>query len=253
MTSTSSTPIFIAHRGESFDAPENTLASINLAWSRNADAVEIDIHLTKDKKIVVIHDEDTKRVCGRKLKIRSTNLNDLKQLKIISQIYPNEYIPTLSEIINTVPESKKIIIEIKTGIEIIPILKNEIINSSLSANQVEFICFDLMVISEIKKTMQNYKAFWLLELDYNWFYRLIKPSIEKLINQAIRNNLDGLDLWAGEMLDNKLVNKIKSHNLIIYIWTVNKPSVAQKYIKFGVNGITTDRANWLKEKISYKL
>ena len=46
--------IIIAHRGESFDAPENTLAAINLAWERKATAVEIDIRLTRDNNIVVI-------------------------------------------------------------------------------------------------------------------------------------------------------------------------------------------------------
>jgi glycerophosphoryl diester phosphodiesterase len=48
-------PLIIAHRGESHDAPENTLAAIELAWGRGADAVEIDVHLTKDNKVVVIH------------------------------------------------------------------------------------------------------------------------------------------------------------------------------------------------------
>ncbi|MBC8001501.1 MAG: glycerophosphodiester phosphodiesterase, partial [Opitutaceae bacterium] len=52
----------IAHRGASFDAPENTLAAMNLAWKQKADAVELDIHLTKDGRVIVIHDFDTKRV-----------------------------------------------------------------------------------------------------------------------------------------------------------------------------------------------
>ena len=56
----------IAHRGESYDAPENTLAAINLAWKRNVIAVEIDIQLTNDNEIVVIHYKDTLRVSGKK-------------------------------------------------------------------------------------------------------------------------------------------------------------------------------------------
>jgi len=51
--------LIIAHRGESFDAPENTLVAITLAWERGAKAVEIDIRLTADNEIVVIHDKDT--------------------------------------------------------------------------------------------------------------------------------------------------------------------------------------------------
>ena len=65
--------LIIAHRGESYDAPENTLASINLAWKRKADAVEVDVQLTKDKKIVVIHDNSTLRTGGKLKKISTTN------------------------------------------------------------------------------------------------------------------------------------------------------------------------------------
>ena len=51
----------IAHRGASHDAPENTLAAIRLAWQQEADAVEVDVQLSKDGKLVVIHDDNTKR------------------------------------------------------------------------------------------------------------------------------------------------------------------------------------------------
>src|SRR5688572_19017129 len=54
----------IAHRGASYDAPENTLAAVKLGWEQAKDGVEIDIHLSRDGKIVVIHDSDTKRIAG---------------------------------------------------------------------------------------------------------------------------------------------------------------------------------------------
>ena len=57
---------FIAHRGASHDAPENTVASAKLAWEQGADAVECDIYLSKDKRIMVMHDKDTKRTCSGK-------------------------------------------------------------------------------------------------------------------------------------------------------------------------------------------
>ena len=72
----------IAHRGESYDAPENTLSAINLAWERNADAVEIDIRLSKDDKIVVIHDDDTVRFDGNPKKIRAQTLKELKKIDV---------------------------------------------------------------------------------------------------------------------------------------------------------------------------
>ena len=69
--------IIIAHRGESYDAPENTHASINLAWEREVDAVEIDVQLTKDEKIVVIHDKSTLRTGGKLKRISSNTYDNL--------------------------------------------------------------------------------------------------------------------------------------------------------------------------------
>ena len=60
-------PFLVAHRGASHDAPENTLPAFELAWKQGADAIEGDFHLTKDGKIVCLHDYDTKRVSGTKL------------------------------------------------------------------------------------------------------------------------------------------------------------------------------------------
>ena len=54
----------IAHRGASFDAPENTLESVNLAWVKQADAVEVDVYLSKDGQIVAFHDSNTKKITG---------------------------------------------------------------------------------------------------------------------------------------------------------------------------------------------
>jgi glycerophosphoryl diester phosphodiesterase len=72
----------IGHRGASHDAPENTLASINLAWKQRADASETDVHLTKDGEVVVIHDFNTRRVGGRNRKVVEQTLAELKELDI---------------------------------------------------------------------------------------------------------------------------------------------------------------------------
>ena len=56
---------YIAHRGASHLAPENTVAAAKLAWEQNADAVELDIYLTKDNRIMVMHDKNTKRTTER--------------------------------------------------------------------------------------------------------------------------------------------------------------------------------------------
>ena len=74
--------LFIAHRGESYDAPENTLAAINLAWERDADAVEVDVHLSRDGKIVVIHDNNTWKFNEKNKRVRDQTFEELQQIDI---------------------------------------------------------------------------------------------------------------------------------------------------------------------------
>src|SRR5262245_45356940 len=71
---------FVAHRGESADAPENTMAAFRLAWERNVDAIELDVHLTRDGKLIVSHDADTKRTTGTNKVIVQSTLDELRPL-----------------------------------------------------------------------------------------------------------------------------------------------------------------------------
>ena len=128
-------PLIIAHRGESFDAPENTLSSVNLAWERDAEAVEVDVRLSKDNHVVVFHDRTTKRIGNRSEKVKNQTLAELRELDVgswKSEIYVNEKIPTLAEVLQTVPDGKRIIIEIKSSQKTIPYLVEDINNSGLS-------------------------------------------------------------------------------------------------------------------------
>src|SRR6188768_2306112 len=73
----------VGHRGASFDAPENTVAAVRLAWEQKADAAEFDVYLTKDRKVVVIHDKDTKRTAGGVNKVvAESTLAELRALDV---------------------------------------------------------------------------------------------------------------------------------------------------------------------------
>src|SRR3954462_1817716 len=70
----------VGHRGASYDAPENTVAAIKLAWEQKADGSEFDIYLTRDGKIAVMHDATAKRTAGADKKIADTPLAELRTL-----------------------------------------------------------------------------------------------------------------------------------------------------------------------------
>lgn len=121
----------IAHRGASHNAPENTVAAIKLAWQQDADGSEFDIWLTKDGKIAVLHDKDTKRTTGVTKLVHQTTLAELRSLdagKWKAPQFAGEKIPTLEEMLATIPPQKQVFIEVKCGPEIVPVL-----NRSLAA------------------------------------------------------------------------------------------------------------------------
>src|SRR4051812_29882492 len=92
----------IGHRGASHDAPENTVASFEEAWRQKADAAELDMYLTKDGKLVVIHDANTKRTTGVDKKVVEQTLDELKKLdagKWKAEKFAGEKLPTLAEML----------------------------------------------------------------------------------------------------------------------------------------------------------
>ena len=240
--------LIIAHRGESFDAPENTMAAINLAWDRGAEAVEVDIQLSGDNEIVVIHDFNTKRLTGVNKKVKNQSLDELKNLNVGSWKdiqWKGEKIPILREVLDSVPDEKKLIIEIKSDTSIIPFLKTELEKSGLKNEQIEFIGFNLKTIAQAKKEMPEIKVLWLLELDYIRINRIFKPSIKKAIEKVRKHHLDGLNVWAGEMLNQDIVNQVHDAGLQLYCWTVNDVEKAKNLMAWGIDAITTDGAQWL--------
>ncbi len=244
--------ILIAHRGESHDAPENTLAAINLAWERNVQAVEIDIQLTKDNEIVVIHDKDTLRISGTKKIIRKSSLKELKNLNTgfhKEGNWDNEHIPKLSEVLATVPPNGKLIIEIKSDDSILPKLAAELSQANLNPKQIELIAFNAITLSKAKKLMPEYRMLWLLELNYMLPWWLVWFNKKRIINKVKKLKLDGVDVWAGKFLSKSFISIFKEAGLYIYSWTVNDPEKARSLIKNGIDGITSDRAYWMIDQL----
>ena len=110
--------LIIGHRGASYDAPENTIASNKLAFEQGADGVEGDYWLAAGGHILDLHDKDTKRVAGKKLVVTTAPFKQLRALDIGSWKDPKwhaERMPTLEEVLAIVPAGKKVFLELKSG------------------------------------------------------------------------------------------------------------------------------------------
>jgi len=235
---------FIAHRGASYLAPENTVASANLAWELGADAVEVDVYLSLDNRVMVIHDKDTKRTsAGKKnMVVKDSPSLVLRDLDVGSWKDPRfkgEKIPFISEIIATVPAGKNLVIEIKSGSEIIPHLKREIEKSG-KLDQIVFISFGWETILDSKKEFPKNKCYWLSSS---------KQGLKTKIDEAAKAGLEGINLNYN-IIDQEVMQMAADRNLEVLVWTVNDPVVAKRMTELGVKGITTDRPRWLKEEMA---
>lgn len=111
-----SRPLIVAHRGASYLAPENTLVSFRTAKTLGADGIEMDVQMTKDKKLVIAHDFVTDRVSNAHYDIFNTDFDTLRQLDFgswKSPDYAGEKIPTLEEVLEIGRDMKMMHIELK--------------------------------------------------------------------------------------------------------------------------------------------
>lgn len=119
----------------------------------------------------------------------------------------------------------------------------------MSEEQVEFIGFDLHTMRLTKERFPQHRVLWLLDLDYRWINRIFKPSIKKAIKKVKKYHLDGLNVWAGKMLDESLVGQVNDAQILLYCWTVDDLEHARNLISWGIDAITTNRAQWLKTRL----
>jgi len=220
----------VAHRGASADAPENTIAAFNSAWEQGADVIEGDFQLTSDGHIVCIHDKDTLRVSGIRLIVKESTLEELKQLdmgwyfhgifspfscKYLTTVCAlpdksfDEKIPTIQQVFATIPDNKKILVEVKCGIEILPVLMKQIQLSKLDLSQIGIIAFDQKVIKQCKLIEPRLIALWLN--DFNAI-----NDIAFIISTLIDIKADGL--LSNNTTSEQLRNEVIKQGLIYNIW-----------------------------------
>lgn len=241
----------IAHRGASYDAPENTVVAFKLGWQQNADAVELDVWLSKDGRIVCIHDENTRRTAGVNRAVSDQTLTELRALDAGSwkgAKWRGEKIPTLDEVLALTPDGKGLVIEIKCGLKVLPELRRVIQASGKKSEQLVIIDFDYETVTQAKKLLPQVSVLYLHT------YRKNKqtggfPTLDELIRKAKAARLDGLNLGCDWAIDAAFAQKVKSAGLKLYVWTVDNVEVAKRLAAAGVDGIATNRPEWLRLKM----
>jgi glycerophosphoryl diester phosphodiesterase len=234
----------IAHRGASHDAPENTLAAFRLAWETDADGIEADFRLSRDGQIVCLHDATTGRTAGVKLTVADTTLARLRELDVgvrHGARWRGERIPTLREVIATVPPGKKLYIELKSGPEILPPLVAILAGADLDSRQVVVLAFSEEVITAAREQLPRVKALWLTDT------RTL--AIETVLSTLDRIGACGLSCRARSAIDAPFVQALHAAGREFHVWTVDAPRTAARFAALGADSVTTNRPGWLRARL----
>lgn len=261
----------IAHRGMGQakvvpDAPpENTLAAVRAAWAAGADAVEIDVHLTQDDELIVIHDGTTDRTTGRSHRVAATRREELRMLDAGSwkgAAWAGEKLPILEEVLETVPEGKRLFVELKAGPQIVPALVRAVAASGRPKEQIAVISFNIDTMTAAKRALPEARSYLLVafEADYQrggWEvryhagpdFRTVRGplDLDALIALCTASGLDGLDASFCQPLS--LAARAKAAGLDLVAWTVNDADIARSLLLQGIRSITTDRPGALRAEI----
>jgi glycerophosphoryl diester phosphodiesterase len=224
----------IGHRGAAGEAPENTLASFQLALTQGADGIELDIHLTKDGEMVVCHDPTIDRTTNGSGYIVEMEADEIKRFDAggwFSQAYVGESIPTLMEVFDLVPDSIMINIEIKYAYQ--GQLETQLLDFLRKRNRLEHVVissFDHKCIQRIKKAEPAVRVGLLYA--------------GNLFDHAGYANQLGMDVYSihpqYQLIDKADVLNAKAAGLETYPFTINLEEDFRKMMEYGVSGIITD-------------
>lgn len=250
-------PAIVAHRGASHLAPENTMVAVELAWELGADAVECDVHLSRDGQIVLHHDRTMKRTAKVDVAIKHQTWEQLQGLDVGTwkgAEWTGVRMPLLRDVIDTVPEDKRLLIEIKCGPEIVEPLTTLLARSGKRPEQTCVIGFSLDVVRAMKAARPDLEVYWLASFKRDKESGAWSPSIEEIIEKAKSAGVDGVDLQAAEpLLHERAVERVREAGLELHAWTVDDPELAHTLVRLGVDSITTNRPGWLAERLRERI
>lgn len=252
----------IAHRGASGYAPEHTLLSYKLGEKLVSDYIEIDIQMTKDGKLIAMHDTDVSRTTNGYGPVKTYTLKEIKRLDAGSwfnqkhpvnakPVFANTQIPTLSEIFKEFGKDANYYIEIKSpeqypnmvGKLISVLKKHGLIGKDVPNGKVIIQSFSrdsLLKVHQINSSIP--------------LIQLIRYQDEASISQHELEQINDYAIGIGvkyRFLTKKSVNKVLDSGLLLHAFTVNNKKNMKQLIHWGVTGIFTnypDRLNEVLEK-----
>ena len=220
--------IIMGHRGAAALEPENTLLSIGRAIEIGVNAVEIDVRLSKDKEIVVMHDSTLDRTTDGTGPVCNFTIDELKKLDAGN----GQRIPTLQEVIDFIDNKVELVIELKEEGTFKSVYK--LIKRNNIENNVYVISFWHRFVKTIKEMDNHIKTGVLLA----------GCPVDTCI--ATQASADAL-VMNYSFIDRKFVQTAHKEKLKVFVWNIDKKDLIKPYVDMGVDGIGTNDPRLLCE------
>ena len=226
-------PRVIGHRGAPTEAPENTLASFAAALVSGAQAIELDVRLTRDAHLVVAHDAHCGRTVSGTGAIEDMSLDELRARDAGGWFTPGfsgERVPLLADVLRALPRDVPLDVEMKAdarNADALPERVHEIVAAEGALDRVLVTSFDPALATEYaelaKRPAGVITAFEPEEEDFEDWESLDYVALVR-------------DVALGSALE-----ALRARKKRVLVWTVNDPVEAERFIVRGASGIITDR------------
>jgi glycerophosphoryl diester phosphodiesterase len=226
-----------AHRGASAKAPENTLAAFRLAHEMSADGVELDVQLTSDGEVVVIHDETLDRTTTGRGPVAARTLREIRTFDASNgrKRYQGEPIPTLREVLDLVgPTGMSVNIELKNSVEPYQGLEQAVLKIVAGAGMAErviYSSFNHISATQLARSSQPSRVGLLFSdvLAEPWDYA------QRLDMAALHPH------WKYVQFVPETIERCHALGLAINVWTVDSPDMVRRLADLGADAVITNR------------
>jgi glycerophosphoryl diester phosphodiesterase len=217
----------IGHRGAKGYKPENTLIGFQKAIDLHVDRIELDVHLSSDNELMVIHDATIDRTTDGKGFVNQFSLPELKRFRIEKE----HHIPTLSEVLNLIDQKCDINIELKsfeTADKVVELIEKYVSEKNWNYNQFLVSSFDWNALQQVAFSNSKIPIGVLTETDLDLAFAFAKFIKAKSIHPYFH------------LLTEENTFKMQEKGFQVFPWTVNETEDIKKIKTYNVDGIISD-------------
>jgi glycerophosphoryl diester phosphodiesterase len=231
------------HRGAGFLAPENTMASFQMVEEIGVDTIELDVHLTRDGALAVMHDHDVARTTTGEGWIGEMTLEEIRQLDAgskFSQLYAGERVPILSEVLDWAKDRTPLLIEIKGFPEPASGIETAVVKAVREAGMSDQVLVKSFFHCSVKRVCE-------MAPEITTGILLASATVDP-VRIALEAGADSLrNLWSYWTKD--AVQAAREADLHTSAWGVNSEVALQRVIELKLDSFGTDRPRWALERL----